>query len=91
MRISNSPQGTGAFTRGLAELSDEMSSATTVQELGAANERAAALLGADELALLLVLGNEIELISRNRPALGERWSLDAFPSKRYVLEHRVPG
>ncbi len=91
MRLSNSPRGAGAFARGLAELSDELSSARTVHELGAANVRAAALLGADELALLLVLGNEIELISRNRPALGERWSLDDFPSKRYVLEHRVPG
>ena len=91
MRLSNSPRGAGAFARGLARLSDELSSARTVHDLGAADVRAAALLGADELALLLVLGNEIELISRNRPALGERWSLGDFPSKRYVLEHRVPG
>ena len=91
MRIADSPRGAGAFARGLAELSDELSSATTVLDLGATNVRAAALLGADELALLLVLGNEIELISRNRSALGQRWSLDDFPSTRYVLEHRVPG
>ncbi|MBE2318406.1 EAL domain-containing protein [Solirubrobacter sp. CPCC 204708] len=91
LRISGNPRGAGAFTRGLAELSDELSAAETVHDLGEANVRAAALLGADELALLLVEGDEIELVSKNRVEVGERWSLDDFPSTRYVLEHRIPG
>jgi GAF domain-containing protein len=91
LRVSSGPRGAGAFARGLAELSDDLSAAQTVRDLGRANVRAAELLGADELALLLVEGNEIELVSRNRAALGERWSLDEFPSTRYVLEHRIPG
>ena len=36
--------------------------------------------------------DEIELVSQQpRRRVGERWSLDDFPSTRYVLEHRVPG
>ena len=91
LRISSGPPGASAFARGLAELSDDLSAARTVRDLGTANVRAAELLGADELALMLVEGNEIELVSRNRAALGQRWSLDEFPSTRYVLEHRIPG
>lgn len=91
LRIAGSPRGLGAFTRGLAELSDELSAAKTVQDLGTANVRAAALLGADELALMLVEGDQLELVSKNRVAVGQRWALDDFPSTRYVLEHRIPG
>ena len=61
-------------------------------DLGAANVRAAELLGADEVALMRVAGDELELLSdRPRQRAGDRWALDDFPATRYVLEHRMPG
>ena len=55
MRVATTPRGVaGAFASGLAELSDDLSAATTVDDLGAANARAAELLGADDVALMRV-------------------------------------
>ena len=59
LRVALSPRGvTGAFAGGLAELSDHLAAATTISDLGAANLRAADLLGADEIALMLVDGDD---------------------------------
>jgi diguanylate cyclase (GGDEF)-like protein len=84
--------GTGAFASGLAELSDELAAAFSMPDLGAANVRAAELLGADEVALMRVDGDELELVSANHdhPA-GSRWLLAEFPATSYVLDHRMPG
>ena len=64
--------GAGAFARGLAELSDELSSrhdrAATSARPTSGPRRCS---GADELALLLVRGNEIELVS-DEPRGGRR-------------------
>src|SRR3954462_14871044 len=79
LRISSTPRGAaGAFARSLAELSDRLAAATTLADLGAANVRAAALLGADEVALMLVdhTVGELELLSSDHAnAVGDRWSL----------------
>src|SRR4051794_3874539 len=84
--------GPGAFARGLADLSDRLASATGVHDLGAANARAAELLGADEIALMLIAGDTLELVSAGHSlAVGSRWSLDDFPATQYVIEHRRPG
>jgi diguanylate cyclase (GGDEF)-like protein len=92
LRISASSGGPGAFASGLAELSDHLAAATAVSALGAANKRAARLLGADEVALMRVDGDELVLLSTDHAnAPGERWALDEFPATRYVLEHRIPG
>lgn len=92
LRVSLTPSGgPGAFASGLAELSEELASARTVWDLGAANSRAAALLGADELSLMLVRGASLEQVSDECGEAGERWPIDAFPASRYVLEAGVPG
>ena len=52
--------------------------------------RAAALLGADEVALMRVDGDELELRLRRttRNAPGDRWPLDGLP--RHPLRARAP-
>src|SRR4029079_6762692 len=65
-----------------------------VQDLGAANVRAAELLGADDVSLMRVdrESDELELVSvKDTNEVGARWSLNDFPATRYVLDHRVPG
>ena len=53
MRIATTPRGVaGAFAGGIAELADDLSSATTIDDLGAAIARAAGILGADDVALM---------------------------------------
>lgn len=92
LRVSLTPRGgSGAFLRGLAELSDELATARTVWDLGAANSQAAALLGADELSLMLVRGDQLEQVSDECGEAGERWPIDDFPASRYVLDAGVPG
>jgi diguanylate cyclase (GGDEF)-like protein len=83
--------GAGAFAHGLALLSDELASARTVWDLGAANSRAAELLGADELSLMLIRGDLLEQVSDECGEAGERWPIDDFPASRYVLDAGIPG
>jgi hypothetical protein len=95
LRLATHPRGpAGAFARGVAELSDELASATTIADLGVAHKRAAALLGADDVSLMRVdrETDELELLSLNSTnEVGARWRLADFPATRYVLDHRVPG
>ncbi len=93
MRIASTPRGVaGAFAGGIAELADDLSSATTIDDLGAAIARAAGILGADDVALMGVEGDELVLLSsHNFNEFGSRWALDDYPATRYVIENRVPG
>jgi hypothetical protein len=93
MRIATTPRGVaGAFAGGIAELADDLSSATTIDDLGAAIARAAGILGADDVALMGVEGDELVLLSsHNFNEFGSRWALDDYPATRYVIENRVPG
>src|SRR5262249_22672058 len=95
LRVATTPRGAaGAFAHGLAELCDELSRVTTLADLASPNLRAADLLGADEVALMLVdhTYGELELLTNNTSdTAGERWTLDAFPATRYVLEPACPA
>ncbi len=95
LRVATTPRaGAGAFASGLAQLSDDLASATTVSDLRAAHVRAAELLGADDVSLMRVDrdADELVLLSDNSANdLGARWALADFPATRYVLDHRVPG
>jgi GAF domain-containing protein len=84
--------GVGALTRGLAELADELAAATSVAELREANRRAAALLGADDLALLQIDGDQLVLVTDdNCHERGAAWPLADFPATGHVIADRVPG
>jgi GAF domain-containing protein len=95
LRLSTTPHGVaGAFAGGIAELSDDLASATTITDLGAAIARAAGILRADDVALMRVdrEAGELELLSAHHDnPTGMRWPLADFPATRYVLDHRVPG
>src|SRR5262249_51417781 len=54
--------------------------------------RAAALLRADDVALMRVQDDRLILLTEHSlHAPGDTWSLADFPATRYVLEHRMPG
>jgi diguanylate cyclase (GGDEF)-like protein len=95
LRVAGAPRGgAGAFASGLAGLADHLAAATTVLDLGAANVRAAELLGADDVSLMRIdrETDELVLVSNNDAnVVGSRWALDDFPATRYVLDHRLPG
>jgi GAF domain-containing protein len=95
MRIASTPRGAaGAFAGGIAELADALSAATTIDDLGAAIERAAGILGADDVALMEIDRDADELVlhtSHNADAFGSGWPLDDYPATRYVIDNRVPG
>ena len=95
LRVASAPRGgAAAFASGLADLADHLAAATSVLDLGAANVRAAKLLGADDVSLMRVdrTTDELVLLSHNDANdVGARWSLHDFPATRYVLDHRVPG
>ena len=95
MRVAGTPRSSaGALAGSIAELSDDLAAATTIADLGAANARAAGLLGADDVSLMRVdtATDELVLLSEhNFNPPGSRWALADFPATRWVLEHRIPG
>ena len=95
MRLASTPRGVaGAFAGGIAALADDLSAATTIDDLGAAIARAAGILRADDVALMRVdrEADELELLSsHNVNSFGSRWALADYPATRYVIDNRVPG
>ena len=95
LRLASTPRGVaGAFAGGIAELADDLSAATTIDDLGVAIERAAGILRADDVALMGVDHEADELVllsAHNVNAFGSRWPLADFPATRYVIDQRVPG
>lgn len=95
LRLASAPRGAaGAFAGGIADLADALAAATTIADLGAAIERAAGILGADDVALMRVdcATDELVLLSKhNANPGGSRWALDDFPATRHVIDQRVPG
>jgi hypothetical protein len=84
----------GAFASALADLADELSSVRSMSELREASRRAAALLRADDVALMRVdrtLGRIILLTDHAEYGRDDWWSLADFPATEHVLEHRMPG
>jgi diguanylate cyclase (GGDEF)-like protein len=91
LRVAGQPRG-GAFARQLADLADELALMRELSELRAASRRAAALLRADDVALLSVADDRLVLLTEHAMhAPGDSWSLGDFPATRHVLERRVPG
>jgi diguanylate cyclase (GGDEF)-like protein len=95
LRVAMTPRGAaGAFASGMAELSDDLAAATTIAELGVAILRAAAILRADDVALMQVdreTDSLVLLSGHNLNPAGSRWPLSDFPATRYVLDQRIPG
>ena len=95
LRLASTPRGVaGAFAGGIAELADDLSAATTIDDLGAAIARAAGILRADDVALMRVDREADELVllsAHNVNAFGSRWPLADYPATRYVIDNRVPG
>ncbi len=84
----------GAFASALADLADELSGVRSMSELREASRRAAALLRADDMALLRVdreQGRIILLTDHAEYGRDDWWSLADFPATEHVLEHRMPG
>ena len=63
----------------------------STDELATAGRRAARLLGAEDVALMWVVDGELELLSDNQDAPGERWGLAEFPATARLLDEHVPG
>ncbi len=95
MRVATAPRGVaGRFAGGLAELAGDLSLAAGIAELGAANRRAAALLGADDVGLLRLdhVAGTLELLTDHLEyGRGESWRLADFPATQHVLDTRTPG
>src|SRR5262245_54315817 len=84
----------GAFASSLADLADELSGVRCMSELREASRRAAALLRADDMALLRVdrtLGRLVLLTDHADYGRDDWWALGDFPATEHVLEHRMPG
>jgi diguanylate cyclase (GGDEF)-like protein len=84
----------GAFASALADLADELSGVRRMSELREASRRAAALLRADDMALLRVdraLGRLVLLTDHADYGRDDWWALADFPATEHVLEHRMPG
>jgi diguanylate cyclase (GGDEF)-like protein len=93
LRVPSVPRG-GAFAHALAELADELSSVSRMSELPQASRRAAALLRADDIALIRVereSGRLVLLSDHAGYARGQEWALADFPATEHVLTHRLPG
>jgi diguanylate cyclase (GGDEF)-like protein len=91
LRVAGRPR-TESFAHLLAELADELASVSEIGELRRASRRAAALLRADDVALMAVEDDHLVLLTEHDVhGPGATWPLADFPATRHVLEHRVPG
>jgi hypothetical protein len=81
----------GGWTRALAGLGDHLTDVDDVHGLLDAGRRAAALLGAEDVSLMWVVGGWLELLSDNQDTPGERWDLASYPATVRLLETHTPG
>jgi GAF domain-containing protein len=82
----------GAFSRALGDLADEIAAVDAVDRIAAANVHAAALLGADDVALLHLRDGTLRLLSEHpKYGTGDTWHLDDFPATKQVIAARVPA
>ena len=92
VRVAAAAISSGAgWARALAELGDDLADVTSTDELATAGRRAAHLLGAEDVALMWVVDDELELLSDSKDAPGQRWSLTDFPATTRLLDAHVPG
>ncbi|WP_028059176.1 sensor domain-containing protein [Candidatus Solirubrobacter pratensis] len=84
----------GAFAHALADLADHLSGISRMCELPEAIRRAAALLRADDVALMRVdrdAGRLLLLTDHAGFHRGQSWRLADFPATEHVLAQRTPG
>jgi diguanylate cyclase (GGDEF)-like protein len=83
--------GSGAWTRALATLADDLSDVADMAALLSVGHRAARLLDADDASLLRVVDGALELLTDEHEFEGSRWPLDLYPGTLSLLETRTPG
>ena len=84
--------GPGTWARDLAALAGDLVRVRDRGALGIAGRHAARLLEADEASLLRVVGDELELLSKDLlEAPGYRWRLADYPATASLLESGMPG
>jgi len=88
---SGSVTGGAAWARALAELADDLADVEDTVELVTAGQRAARLLGAEDVSLMWVVEGGLELLSDNQDTPGQRWELADYPATIRLLESRTPG
>ncbi|HWM09673.1 MAG TPA: EAL domain-containing protein, partial [Solirubrobacteraceae bacterium] len=88
---SGSVTGGAAWARALAELADDLADVEDTVELVTAGQRAARLLGAEDVSLMWVVEGGLELLSDNQDTPGQRWELTDYPATIRLLESRTPG
>jgi EAL domain-containing protein (putative c-di-GMP-specific phosphodiesterase class I) len=92
VRVAAAAISSGAsWARALAELGDGLAEVTSTEELASAGQRAARLLGAEDVSLMWVVGDVLELLSDNKDTPGERWNLSDFPATTRLLDEHMPG
>jgi hypothetical protein len=91
MRVAGQARA-GAFARQLAELADELACAGRMEELRDAIRRAAALLRADDVALMRLQDDRLVLLTDHAEfSRGAAWPLADYPATMHVLRERMPG
>jgi diguanylate cyclase (GGDEF)-like protein len=81
----------GAWTRALATLADDLLHVRRIDELISAGRRAARLLDADDVSLMRVVDGALEQLTDESGTLGRRWPLDEFPATQALLAAGTPG
>jgi diguanylate cyclase (GGDEF)-like protein len=92
VRVAAGVMGVGAaWASALAELGDDLADVATPRELETAGRRAAALLSAEDVSVMWVVGDCLELLSDNVDSPGDRWALSEFPATARLLAEHTPG
>jgi diguanylate cyclase (GGDEF)-like protein len=92
VRVAGAAVSNGAgWARTLAELGDDLADVARTAELVTMGQRAARLLGAEDVSLMWVVDGVLELLSDNKDSPGERWELADFPATMRLLDEHVPG
>ncbi len=92
IRVGSTTVGSGSsWARALAELGDALADVAHTDELPGMGRMVARLLGADDVSLMWVVGDELELLSDNHDPPGERWPLSDYPATVRLLDTHVAG
>ncbi|MEA2291276.1 MAG: hypothetical protein QOF17_296 [Solirubrobacteraceae bacterium] len=92
VRLSgDSASGSGAWTRALAVLADDLAGVADMEELITVGHRASRLLDADDASLLRVVDDALELLTEADESHGDRWALADYPATRALFDARRPG
>jgi diguanylate cyclase (GGDEF)-like protein len=90
-RAGGARAGSGAWTRALAELADDLAAVRDVEQLITVGHRAARVLDGDDAALMRVVDGALMLLTDDEEERGQRWPLADYPATRAVIDDRTPG